>query len=43
MINISDEFCGEYQKHPVFSVMFLKNCAVYEIMWKDNYSRKGHR
>jgi len=34
MRNVSDRICSENQTHILCSIIFSKNCAVYEIMWK---------
>ena len=36
MRNVTDKRCGENQNtHFVFSNFFSKNCAFYEILWKN--------
>jgi hypothetical protein len=44
MRNVSDTVVEKIKTHIVcmFSI-FSENCVIYEIMWKEQYSRTGHR
>jgi hypothetical protein len=42
MINVTDKSCTENQnKHFTFKYLFLKNHAIYEIMWETTAQRVG--
>jgi hypothetical protein len=42
MINISDRRCKENKNvHLMFNKFVSKNCAVYEIMWKNIVQQSG--
>jgi hypothetical protein len=43
MKNFSEKSCREYQNTPFMLNNFLKNRAIYEIMWKNTVEGAGHR
>jgi hypothetical protein len=42
MRNVSDKIVEKIKTHILFSVTFLKNLAVYEIIWGKKYCRAWH-
>jgi hypothetical protein len=43
MRNVRDTSCREKENtHILFKNEFLKNCVIYEIMWKTKEELRGH-